>query len=450
MLINYDMFRSLVATTKYSGDKDEYFEMFINPGPDIVILDEAHRIKNSSSALSSLISRMHTRSRICLTGYPLQNHISEYYDMISFVAPGLLGSSKSFKGFFRNDIERCYADSSLSIKKQAAMKMYILQLLTDVVTHRRDGSVLNLDLPPKTEYVIRFKLSPFQLEGYKNLIELSQAMNPLVGLLTLRAICNHPKIFKNLMKNRQIKQRNLELDKEYGKTAFSDDTYIPSTAISARRNSNSDAEDEDIENLDTADIAEDNEVDAFAAFLTRGHEWAIKYLDRDEVETWKCSGKMSFIVELAKNCHVIKEKLLIVSHSLACLEYIEGLLPVLDIKTLRIDGSTSFGERQEIIDKFQLKEDIDVMLLSAKAAAIGINLTAANRIVLVDQDWNPLYDEQSIGRVFRYGQDKPVFVYRLITASTIEERIFAQSVHKKSISRYLMYVGVSLTISRPW
>lgn len=75
------------------------------------------------------------------------------------------------------------------------------------------------------------------------------------------------------------------------------------------------------------------------------------------------------------------------------------------------------------------------MLLSAKAAAIGINLTAANRVVLVDQDWNPLYDEQSIGRVFRYGQTKPVFVYRLITASTIEERIFAQSIHKRSISR---------------
>lgn len=75
------------------------------------------------------------------------------------------------------------------------------------------------------------------------------------------------------------------------------------------------------------------------------------------------------------------------------------------------------------------------MLLSAKAAAIGINLTSANRVVLVDQDWNPLYDEQSIGRVFRYGQKKPVFVYRLITASTIEERIFSQSIHKRSISR---------------
>ena len=108
--------------------------------------------------------------------------------------------------------------------------------------------------------------------------------------------------------------------------------------------------------------------------------------------------------------------------------------------------------RQVILDDFESDESKLIMLLSAKvsikkspililcvtlvqAAAIGINVTSANRIVLIDQDWNPLYDEQSIGRIYRYGQLKPVTVYRLVTASTIEERIFAQSVHKKSIAR---------------
>lgn len=110
-------------------------------------------------------------------------------------------------------------------------------------------------------------------------------------------------------------------------------------------------------------------------------------------------------------------------------------MPVFGSRLCRIDGTTPGSERQTIVDTFQTDESYSVMLLSAKAAAIGINLTAANRVVLVDQDWNPLYDEQSIGRVFRYGQTKPVFVYRLITASTIEERILAQSIHKRSISR---------------
>lgn len=115
----------------------------------------------------------------------------------------------------------------------------------------------------------------------------------------------------------------------------------------------------------------------------------------------------------------------------------ENLLSVFGTKVCRIDGSTPGSERQIVVNRFQNDESFSVILLSAKAAAIGINLTAANRVVLVDQDWNPLYDEQSIGRIFRYGQKKPVFVYRLITASTIEERIFTQSIHKKSVSRYL-------------
>lgn len=60
----------------------------------------------------------------------------------------------------------------------------------------------------------------------------------------------------------------------------------------------------------------------------------------------------------------------------------------------------------------------------------------------MDQDWNPLYDEQSIGRLYRYGQKKPVFVYRLMTAVSIEEKIFFQSVHKRSISRYIYVLHI--------
>ncbi|KAG1441863.1 hypothetical protein G6F56_011301 [Rhizopus delemar] len=104
--------------------------------------------------------------------------------------------------------------------------------------------------------------------------------------------------------------------------------------------------------------------------------------------------------------------------------------------------------RQSIIDSFNSDKSKHVLLLSAKAAAIGINVTGANRIVLVDQDWNPLYDEQSIGRIYRYGQSKPVTVYRLITASSIEERIFAQSMHKKSISRRLIDNKISSVVSK--
>ncbi|CAO3607453.1 unnamed protein product [Mucor fragilis] len=453
MLINYDQYRALLSK-KGKKEKEDYFKMLVNPGADVVILDEGHRIKNSATHISTLINQVRTRCRICLTGYPLQNHLSEYYDMINFIAPSLLGSPEKFKSYFSNIIERCYVDSSKNTKHQAAMKMYVLQILTDSVTQRRDETVLSLDLPPKTEYVVRFKMNPVQFEGYRELIKVISVEAPLVGLLALRAMCNHPKIFQSLLKHRQEKERNEKLSKgqQTQAAADQDDTIsinedevmdeissVPAGAVDGALQ-NQEAFD--------ADIVEEDEQDVFEKWLAHGFHFAIEYLEKADIESWKASGKMSFIVDLVKECQVVSDKVVLVSHSIACLDYIQKLLPVFGSKLCRIDGTTPGSERQAIVDTFQSDESCNVMLLSAKAAAIGINLTAANRVVLVDQDWNPLYDEQSIGRVFRYGQTKPVFVYRLITASTIEERIFTQSIHKRSISRRVIDNKASLAIAK--
>jgi SNF2 family DNA or RNA helicase len=82
------------------------------------------------------------------------------------------------------------------------MKLYVLQLLTEHVSHRCNETVLKKELPTKTEYVVRFKMSEVQLEGYRKLIDNGvQAESPLVGLLILRAMCNHPKIFQSVSKS---------------------------------------------------------------------------------------------------------------------------------------------------------------------------------------------------------------------------------------------------------
>lgn len=133
MLMNYDQFRHLMLS---SSGKEDFYSLLINPGPDVVILDEGHVIRNSSSHISRLVSKFRTRSRICLTGYPLQNHLLEYYHMLNFIAPGILGSQENFKSYFTFYIEKSYADSSRSIKRNALCRFYTLQILTNEVTHR--------------------------------------------------------------------------------------------------------------------------------------------------------------------------------------------------------------------------------------------------------------------------------------------------------------------------
>ncbi|KAI7868692.1 P-loop containing nucleoside triphosphate hydrolase protein [Mucor mucedo] len=448
LLMNYDLFRGLLCTSN-SNDQNKFYDLLVNPGPDVVILDEAHRIKNSSSLLASYVNKIRTRTRICMTGYPLQNRLLEYYYMINFIAPGLLGSTARFKAYFSMYIDRCYSDSSLHVKEQAAFKLYVLQLLTANVTHRRDGSILEKQLPSKTEYLVRFKLSPVQHIGYTFLLKSGFAHTPLTSLFVLRSMCNHPKIFHKFMARRSKLKRDDELNR------LDPEEEVESVIVS-------DLVEEDVkedgevvaesfkvikEVLDS-DLTEDNEEAVFSKFLDANFSWIDEYLDNKDIESWKCSGKMSFIVDLIKESKAMGEKVVIVSHSLACLDYIQDLLPVFGVRSSRLDGSVVAMDRQIIIDTFNDDNDIHAILLSAKAAAIGINVTAANRIVLVDQDWNPLYDEQSIGRVYRYGQTKPVTVYRLITASTIEERIYMQSVHKRSISKRVIDNKIATVISR--
>ena len=99
---------------------------------------------------------------------------------------------------------------------------------------------------------------------------------------------------------------------------------------------------------------------------------------------------------------------------------------------VRIDGST--GNRQKVIDDFNKKLEIKVILISTKAGNMGINLQAANRVVLFDCSWNPVHDLQAIYRAYRLGQQKKVFVYRLISAGSMEEKIYKRQVQKQALA----------------
>ncbi|CAG2233299.1 DDM1 [Mytilus edulis] len=107
----------------------------------------------------------------------------------------------------------------------------------------------------------------------------------------------------------------------------------------------------------------------------------------------------------------------------------------------RLDGGYSLDERKEQMDAFNSDKDMFIFLLSTRAGGLGINLTAADTVILYDSDWNPQCDLQAQDRCHRIGQTSPVVVYRFVTANTIDQRIVERAAAKRKLEKMVIHKG---------
>ena len=144
------------------------------------------------------------------------------------------------------------------------------------------------------------------------------------------------------------------------------------------------------------------------------------------------SGKLDSLRDLLSQIAEGNHRVLIFSQFRGMLDRIEEELPQLGLTSFKITGSTPSQERQEMTKAFNQGER-DVFLISLKAGGVGLNLTGADTVILVDLWWNPAVESQAIGRAHRMGQDQAVEVYRLVTRGTIEEKIQELQEEKKNL-----------------
>lgn len=162
------MYRNLVQQTDEDTNNDSIEESLVDPGPDFVIYDEGHLLKNDKTSLSDVLTSIRTMRKVVLTGTPLQNNLDEYFCMVNVVKPNLLGTQKEFKNRFVNPINNGQytnsTDRDLGIMKR---RSHVLHKLLDACVHRADVSVLQPLLMPKHEYVVYVRLTDFQIKLYK-------------------------------------------------------------------------------------------------------------------------------------------------------------------------------------------------------------------------------------------------------------------------------------------
>ncbi len=150
------------------------------------------------------------------------------------------------------------------------------------------------------------------------------------------------------------------------------------------------------------------------------------------------SAKFEFLKDRVMSLVVANEKVIIFSQFTSMLKIIENWLKAEKIKYFYLDGQTN--RRQELVDEFE-KSDEGVFLISLKAGGVGLNLTSCHYVILYDPWWNPATEKQAADRVYRIGQNKDVFVYKLITRNTIEDKI-QQLQEKKTVISDLIFKDI--------
>lgn len=196
---------------------DNIYSSLVCPGPDLVVCDEGHRIKNSHATTSHALKQIKTKRRVVLTGYPLQNNLLEYWCMVDFVRPSYLGTKTEFYNMFERPIQngQCI-DSTPNDFKLMRYRAHVLHSLLKGFVQRRSHTVLHKVLPEKTEYVILVRMTKFQRTLYEvfmnEVVRSRKVPNPLKAFAVCCKIWNHPDVLYHFLKKRELDDLDLEVE----------------------------------------------------------------------------------------------------------------------------------------------------------------------------------------------------------------------------------------------
>ncbi|KAM3617680.1 uncharacterized protein V6R79_009577 [Siganus canaliculatus] len=422
------------------------------PGPDVVICDEGHRIKNCHASTSQALKNIRTRRRVVLTGYPLQNNLIEYWCMVDFVRPDFLGTRQEFSNMFERPIlnGQC-VDSTPQDVQLMRYRSHVLHSLLEGFVQRRGHDVLKDQLPSKEEHVILVRLSPLQRALYTEFMNRFReagntgwlSLNPLKAFCVCCKIWNHPDVlYEALQKENLASDQDLDLD---------DLTTTGPTRCPTAPNQKS----KPLDNPNPIGGLSLNQLQEKANQVIT-YEWAKDILCDYKPGILENSAKMVLLFHLIEESVRKGDKLLVFSQSLSTLTVIEDFLAkrpvplsskatsrdrpnqnwVRNLNYYRLDGSTTASERERLINQFNDPSNTSawVFLLSTRAGCLGVNLIGANRVVVFDASWNPCHDAQAVCRVYRYGQRKPCHIYRLVCDFTLEKKIYDRQISKQGMS----------------
>ncbi|XP_039139181.1 DNA repair protein RAD5B [Dioscorea cayenensis subsp. rotundata] len=430
-----------------------------------VVLDEAHTIKSSKTRVAQSAFALVSHCRLCLTGTPLQNNLEDLYSLLCFlrVEPWCNWA------WWHKLIQRPYESGDERGLRLVKAILRPLMLRRTKETTDKEGRPI-LVLPPVNVQVVECEQSEAERDFYDALFKKSKVRfdqfvaqgkvlhnyaSILELLLRLRQCCNHPFLVMSRGDNQEYADLN-KLARHFleGTTQNS----VNSTSSAPTRA----FVEEVVEGIRRGEVTEcpiclesasDDPVLTPCAHrmcrecllsswrspsggpcpicrkpLTKTDLITCPTESRfqvDVVKNWKESSKVTKLLKCLQSIHNagLGEKSIIFSQWTSFLDLLEIPLKKKSVGFLRFDGKLSQKQREKVLKEFSESTDKLVLLMSLKAGGVGLNLTAASNVFLMDPWWNPAVEEQAIMRIHRIGQKRQVRVRRFIVKDTVEERM---------------------------
>ncbi|CAM9282239.1 unnamed protein product [Chrysoparadoxa australica] len=347
-----------------------------------LIIDEAHRLKNEESTFSQMVRMLNTQHRLLLTGTPLQNNLHELWALLNFLLPDVFNSSDQFNEFFNLDTDDDNAKENVIQQLHKILRPFMLRRLKVDVEKA---------LLPKTETILFTGMTAVQKVVYCS--------------------CTHLILWQDVYKN--VLMRNVD-------TVNGSDRSVQRTAL--------------------LNIVMQLRKCCNHPYLFPGVE------DRNQdpmgEHLIESCGKLRLLDKLLKRLKEKGHRVLVFSQMTKMLDILEDFLVMRGYLYCRIDGDTSYDQREDYIDSYNAKGSAKfVFLLSTRAGGLGINLQTADTVILYDSDWNPQADLQAQDRAHRIGQKKAVRVFRLVTERSVEEKVVERAQQKLKLDAMVVQSG---------
>lgn len=349
-----------------------------------LVVDEGHRLKNPKCKLLKELKYIPIGNKLLLTGTPLQNNLAELWSLLHFILPDIFSSLEEFQSWF--DLSgKCNSEvmkEELEEKRRGQMVAKLHAILRPFLLRRMKSDVEQM-LPRKKEIILYATMTEHQRNFQDHLI------NKTLENHLREKVFSAGRGMKGKLNNLMVQLRKNCNHPDLLESAFSDSCFYPPV----------------------------------------------------EQIVEQC-GKFRLLDRLLARLFARNHKVLVFSQWTKILDIMEYYFSEKGYEVCRIDGSVRLDERKRQIQDFNdVNSSYRIFLLSTRAGGLGINLTAADTCILYDSDWNPQMDLQAMDRCHRIGQTKPVHVYRLATAQSVEGRILKRAFSKLKLEHVVIGKG---------